>query len=269
MTGIEFDAFLTQRSKVSRGVLGIFLKGIASLISLCLICGLLYWGYNLSFKTIIEMPIIKSHSGPLKALPEDPGGNLASHLGFSVNSVQESGHVEGPSSKIVLAPPAVGVQDSDLHSLTGFGDSNGQVDFKSTINSALANLFDKTTELNKEQPFELRTASITEAASISQNDLGGSLRPKKRPQKTYLNSVYQDSVVQILLNEVKASVLNDPKGKLMVHLGSFEDGVFATTQVENFVIRHKVHLANKTVFLQKCVRMCMFWPMLRNTHVAK
>ena len=28
MTGIEFDAFLAQRSKVSHGVLGLFLKGI-------------------------------------------------------------------------------------------------------------------------------------------------------------------------------------------------------------------------------------------------
>lgn len=251
MTGIEFDAFLAQRSKVSHGVLGLFLKGIGSLVSLFLIGGLLYWGYNLSQKMAIEMPIIKSQSGPLKVIPEDPGGDLVSHLGFSVNSVQESGHVEGPSSKIILAPPSVGVQDSDLRSLSGFGDSSGQIDFKSTINSTLANLFNSTTELDKEQRVELRTPRIKENLSVTQNGIDVSLRPMRRPQKKDLNTLYQDSIVQILLNQVKASSINNPEGRLMVHLGSFENSIFATTQVETFVTRYKDHLANKTVFLQK------------------
>ena len=251
MAGIEFDASLVERSKISSSVLGIFLKAIGSLLSLFLIVGLLYWGYNLSLKSRIEMPIIKSQSGPLKVIPDDPGGELALHLGFSVNSVQENGHVAGPSSKIVLAPPSVGVQDSDLRSLSGFGDSNGQIDLKSTINSALANVFSNVTELGKEQTLEPQTLRIKESVSSRPNNLRVLLRPERRPEKADLNFSYQDSIVQILLNEVKANSLSDPRGKLMVHLGSFENSLVASAQVENFVTLYKDYLSNKTVFVQK------------------
>ena len=43
----------------------------------------------------------------------------------------------------------------------------------------------------------------------------------------------------------------DSKDKLMVHLGSFKNKVLASADVENFVVRHKGYLTNKTVFLQK------------------
>lgn len=250
MTGIEFDAFLAQRSK-GNSVLGIFLKGIGGFVSLLLIGGLLYWGYNLSLNTRIEVPIVKSQIEPLKVLPKDPGGDSISHLGFSVNSVQESGYVEGPSSKIVLAPPSIGVQDSDLRSLLGFGDSNGQIDLKSTINNALADILNNTTELGEEEKFDFATPVIEKIVSLRSNSLSVSPRPVRRPKKPDLNLSYQDSMVQILLNEVKASGLNDTKGELMTHLGSFENIVFASAQVESFVTRYKDYLLNKTVFLQK------------------
>lgn len=250
MAGIEFDAFLAQRSN-RNNVLGIFLKGIIGLVSLFLITGLLYWGYNLTSKTRIDLPIIKSQIGPLKVLPDDPGGTLVSHLGFAVNSVQESGRVEEPSSKIVLAPPAVGVQESDLRSLSGFGDFNGQIDLKSSINNALANIFNNTSELNDEKIVEPVIDLIKETKALQRSDIRGPLRPVMRPKRTDLNGVHQDSIIHILLNEVKANSLINPEGELMVHLGSFENSVYASTQVEKFVALYKGYLSNKTVFLQK------------------
>ena len=128
MAGIEFDASLAHSPGESRSSFGFLLTGLVSLISIFLLGGFLYWGYSAFVQSESKVIIIKASDGPLKVLPEDPGGNLASHLGFSVNSVQESGQVAGPSVKIFLAPPAISVQESDLRSLSGFGDSNGAID---------------------------------------------------------------------------------------------------------------------------------------------
>ncbi|MAR49925.1 MAG: hypothetical protein CML42_02200, partial [Rhodobacteraceae bacterium] len=149
MAGIEFDASLTHRSGDARSSFGFLLTVLVSLISIVLLGGFLYWGYGAFVQSESKVTIITAPDGPLKVLPEDPGGNLASHLGFSVNSVQESGQVAGPSAKIFLAPPAISVQESDLRSLSGFGDSNGAIDLKSSINDALAVIFKDTNTLSE------------------------------------------------------------------------------------------------------------------------
>ena len=149
MAGIEFDASLAHRPGDADSSFGFLLTVLVSLISIFLLGGFLYWGYYAFVQSESEVTIIKASDGPLKVLPENPGGNLASHLGFSVNLVQESGQVAGPSAKIFLAPPAISVQESDLRSLSGFGDANGTIDLKSSINDALAVIFKDTDTLSE------------------------------------------------------------------------------------------------------------------------
>ncbi|MFL2799158.1 MAG: hypothetical protein ACJZ89_06195 [Paracoccaceae bacterium] len=250
MAGIEFDASLAHRLGDARSSFGLLLTVLVSLISIFLLGGFLYWGYGAFVQSESEVTIIKASDGPLKVLPENPGGNLASHLGFSVNSVQESGQVAGPSAKIFLAPPAINVQESDLTSLSGFGDSNGAIDLKSSINDALAVIFKDKDALNETTFLNLKETSIkkdtAEKIIVSKNFS----RPEKRPIKITSTTLHQDLVAQIVLNQVKAKMV-DSKNELMVHLGSFENNVLASAHVENFVVRHKDYLINKTVFLQK------------------
>ena len=245
MAGIEFDASLAHRAGGSRNPLGILLTALVSLISISLLGGFLYWAYHVIVQSESEVTIVKAPIGPLKVLPEDPGGNLASHLGFSVNSVQESGQVAGPSAKLVLAPPAMGVQESDLRTLSGFGDSNGTIDLKSSINNALAVIFKDTTSL------DIKETSTKKDIYEKQNSIPkGFSRPLRRPAKLVSATSHQDLVAQIVLNQVKANMLNS-KDQLKVHLGSFKNNVLADAQLENFLVRYKDYLTNKAVFLQK------------------
>ena len=250
MAGIEFDASLAHRPGDSRSSFGFLLTVLVSLISIFLSGSFLYWGYGAFVQSESKVTIITASDGPLKVLPEDPGGNLASHLGFSVNSVQESGQVAGPSAKIFLAPPAISVQESDLRSLSGFGDSNGAIDLKSSINDALAVIFKDTDTLNEATFLNLKEIpikkDIVEKTTVSKSFA----RPEKRPIKIVSATLHKDLVAQIVLNQVKASMV-DPKDELMVHLGSFKNNVLASAHVENFVVRHKGYLTDKTVFLQK------------------
>ena len=250
MAGIEFDASLAHRPGDARSSFGFLLTVLVSLISIVLLGGFLYWGYGAFVQSESKVTIITAPDGPLKVLPEDPGGNLASHLGFSVNSVQESGQVAGPSAKIFLAPPAISVQESDLRSLSGFGDSNGAIDLKSSINDALAVIFKDTDTLSEVTFLSLKEIPIKEDI-VEKAIVSKSLaRPEKRPIKIVSATLHQDLVAQIVLNQVKASMV-DSKDELMVHLGSFKNKVLASADVENFVVRHKGYLTDKTVFLQK------------------
>ena len=85
MAGIEFDASLAHRPGDARSSFGFLLTVLVSLISIVLLGGFLYWGYGAFVQSESKVTIITAPDGPLKVLPEDPGGNLASHLGFSVN----------------------------------------------------------------------------------------------------------------------------------------------------------------------------------------
>ena len=251
MAGIEFDASLAHRPGDADSSFGFLLTVLVSLISIFLLGGFLYWGYSAFVQSESKVTIITAPDGPLKVLPEDPGGNLASHLGFSVNSVQESGQVAGPSAKIFLAPPAISVQESDLRSLSGFGDSNGAIDLKSSINDALAGIF-KDTDTLSEVTFLKNLKEIPIKKDIVENTTVSNsfARPEKRPVKIVSATLHQDLVAQIVLNQVKASMV-DSEDELMVHLGSFKNKVLASADVENFVVRHKGYLTDKTVFLQK------------------
>ena len=250
MAGIEFDASLAHSPGESRSSLGLLLTVLVCLISIFLLGSFLYWGYGVIVQSESKVTIIKASDGPLKVLPEDPGGNLASHLGFSVNLVQESGQVAGPSARIFLAPPAISVQESDLRSLSGFGDSNGAIDLKSSINDALAVIFKDTDTLSEVTFLNLKEIPIKEDI-VEKAIVSKSLaRPEKRPIKIVSATLHQDLVAQIVLNQVKASMV-DSKDELMVHLGSFKNNVLASAHVENFVVRHKGYLTDKTVFLQK------------------
>jgi hypothetical protein len=250
MAGIEFDASLAHSPSVSRRSFGLLLTVLVCLISIFLLGSFLYWGYGVIVQSESKVTIIKASDGPLKVLPEDPGGNLASHLGFSVNLVQESGQVAGPSAKIFLAPPAISVQESDLRSLSGFGDSNGAIDLKSSINDALAVIFKDTDTLSETTFLNLKEISIKKDITENTAVSNSFARPEKRPIKIVSATLHQDLVAQIVLNQVKASMV-DSKDELMVHLGSFKNKVLASADVENFVVRHQGYLTNKTVFLQK------------------
>lgn len=76
------------------------------LISLALVLGFFFWGYRIMVRDVSDLPVIKAMEGPARIAPDMPGGELARHMGLSVNSVAAMGEAEEPADTLALAPGA-------------------------------------------------------------------------------------------------------------------------------------------------------------------
>lgn len=81
--------------------------------SIALVLGLGFWGYKLAVRDVSGVPIVAALDGPSRIQPEDPGGELAAHMGLAVNSVQAEGQAEDIADRLVLAPNPVEVREGD------------------------------------------------------------------------------------------------------------------------------------------------------------
>jgi hypothetical protein len=81
--------------------------------SMALIAGLAVWGYKLAVRDVTGVPVIRAMEGPARIAPEDPGGDLARHVGLSVNAVAAHGLAAPAPDQVVLAPRDAGLSEDD------------------------------------------------------------------------------------------------------------------------------------------------------------
>jgi len=81
--------------------------------SVALVLGVVVWGYKLAVRDVSGVPVIRALQGPARIAPEDPGGNLAAHVGLAVNEVAGTGLAAPGPERVVLAPPADGLSPDD------------------------------------------------------------------------------------------------------------------------------------------------------------
>lgn len=82
--------------------------------SVALILGLAVWGYKLAVRDVNGVPVIRAMEGPGRMAPEDPGGDLARHVGLSVNAVAAEGVAAPAPDQVMLAPRGDELTDEDL-----------------------------------------------------------------------------------------------------------------------------------------------------------
>ena len=82
--------------------------------SVALICGVVVWGYKLAVRDVSGVPVIRAMEGPARIAPEDPGGDLARHVGLSVNAVAGTGTAAPAPNQVALAPDLVDLTDEDV-----------------------------------------------------------------------------------------------------------------------------------------------------------
>ncbi|RWR52982.1 SPOR domain-containing protein [Sinirhodobacter ferrireducens] len=81
--------------------------------SVALILGVVVWGYRLAVRDVSGVPVIRALEGPGRIAPEDPGGDLARHVGLSVNEVAGTGLAAPAPERVVLAPDPERLSDDD------------------------------------------------------------------------------------------------------------------------------------------------------------
>lgn len=93
---------------------GKFVNIAAAAVSIALVGGVGVWGYKLLMRDVTGVPVVRALGGEMRISPENPGGEIASHVGLSVNSVLAEGGAAAPEDSLVLAPSTVNLQADDM-----------------------------------------------------------------------------------------------------------------------------------------------------------
>ncbi|MBI1418321.1 MAG: SPOR domain-containing protein [Limimaricola sp.] len=94
--------------------LGQMVQYAGAAVSLALVVGIGIWGYRMVMRDVSGIPVVKAMEGPMRVAPTDPGGEVAPHLGLSVNAIAAEGGTAPPEDRLVLAPPQTGLTPEDL-----------------------------------------------------------------------------------------------------------------------------------------------------------
>lgn len=82
--------------------------------SLALMAGLAVWGGKLVMRDVSGVPIVRAAEGPMREVPETPGGQIADHEGLAVNHVAATGLSAPAELEARLAPAATELAPDDL-----------------------------------------------------------------------------------------------------------------------------------------------------------
>ncbi|MFC3180392.1 SPOR domain-containing protein [Cypionkella sinensis] len=112
----EFDGGYAEHdlgSGAAQGRARTMINMAGAVCSVALVIGLGVWGYKLAVRDVSGIPVVRALEGPLRIASENPGGEVASHQGLSVNAVAAAGTARPLPDKLILAPKEVTLAPED------------------------------------------------------------------------------------------------------------------------------------------------------------
>lgn len=83
-------------------------------VSVALVAGVCVWGAKLAMRDVSGLPVVQAKTGEMRALPEDPGGEIAANAGLTINTLVERGAAAETEAQVQLAPGGPDAVPSDL-----------------------------------------------------------------------------------------------------------------------------------------------------------
>ncbi|MEM8537072.1 MAG: SPOR domain-containing protein [Pseudomonadota bacterium] len=246
-----------------------------AVVSLALILGVAFWGYQLIMRDVSGIPVVRAIEGDMRVLPDNPGGAIAPHVGLSVNEVAAVGEAGGPEDRLVLAPRTPGLAPEDLAALPDV--PTPQVDVAETVAqddvaalaAELANL-SAATETPEVMP-DAAVATPTEAEvtviSPSVPGVSTSLRPIMRPARLSVGSAAQRPAVTSGA-EVAVTTTPFPAGTNLVQLGAFQSPTLAAAEWRRLQDRFGQVMADRSRVIQVSNQSSGTWYRLRASGFA-
>lgn len=200
-------------------------------LSVALSIGIAVWGYRLAVRDVTEIPVIHAMADPMRVLPDDPGGEQMDNQGLALNAVQ-SGSETPPPDQVVLAPPPVTLETTDLPGahIAGAEDGAGQADF---VREAIM--------------------SLQDTSASSTGGLTSSLRPKPRPGVRAASSGEEAAPEMVSSGTTDISPEQVTPGSRLVQLGAYDDRAAAIAGWNRTMARHPDLLAGKKRLIQDAV----------------
>ncbi|SEP55267.1 SPOR domain-containing protein [Thalassovita taeanensis] len=261
--------------------IGLLANWAGAIVSLGLVVGVGVWGYQLLMRDVSGVPVVRAAEGPMRVLPENPGGAPAENQGLAVNQVAAIGVAEAPADRLILAPRPIDLSDEDTPvamlsqvrlSRDAVPDDAGSdtaetVDPTSlTVTDLVAQLTEGVapmgtapdTSANKAPAQQAPAAdkktvlaeSPAAAPVVAKKGLATSLRPQMRPKGgRQVASVDPAVTAQALSVDVDAGTL--PAGTRLAQLGAFDSPEVAKTEWDRLSARFSDYLEGKKRVIQK------------------
>lgn len=264
---------------------GIYLNYLGAALSLALITGVSVWGYKLIMRDVSGIPVVRAMDGEMRVLPDNPGGEVAPHVGLAVNEVAAIGEAGGPEDRLVLAPATAGLAREDLDAQPMAEQDEMLVAV--TVDVAPASL-DGATEITPDasplsaddiialadqiasgvEPIAALDEPAQTVVPASVPGLAVSIRPAVRPASLRAVRPAPTATPAPTADEVAVSTQVFPEGTDLVQLGAFPNPTLAATQWQQLQARFGVLLEGRERVIQVSSQSSGTWYRLRASGFA-
>ncbi|MEO1639353.1 MAG: SPOR domain-containing protein [Pseudomonadota bacterium] len=254
-----------------------------AVLSLALILGVSFWGYQLIVRDVSGIPVVRAMEGDMRVLPDNPGGAIAPHTGLSVNEVAAVGEAGGPEDRLVLAPRTAGLAQEDLEAqptaeapTLASVDATPPSDDTPILRDDVAALAEQLAALST--PTEPEPAQAEETAAVevpaptvdlipaSVPGVATSLRPLIRPAA--FRTVAPAAPATANSDEVAVTTTTFPAGTNLVQLGAFPSPALAAQEWERLQARFGQLMTGKDRVIQVSNQSSATWYRLRASGFA-
>jgi hypothetical protein len=286
MADIDFDDF-EDGYPVARGAAaGRWVQLAGAACSVCLVLGLVVWGYKLAVRDVTGIPVVRALEGPLRIAPDNPGGNIAMHQGLSVNAVAAIGTAAPLPETVTLAPAEMALNPEDAAGLAVLASAPARLPAADKPSSVSLNVAapaavslrpeevavqpvpeDRASDIAVEQPVPATEQDAVAAAlAIALADDGTveadtpvaaavkTQRPMPRPASLRRAAAPAEEVAAVadvagpVPTEIDASTI--PAGTRLVQLGAFDDEAGARDEWATLQGRFPELMAAKAMVVQ-------------------
>jgi hypothetical protein len=231
MADLEFDGFGPDMADGGRysavsDRIGRLMNVAGAAMSIALIGGLGYWGYELMVRDVTGIPVVRALEGPMRVQPDDPGGDRTAHQGLAVNRIAAEGDAAPPPEEIVLAPRSADLATEDLpqSSLGGTAElipASAVAPPPRPVDPVEAAILAAATGVMLAEA-EMSGEGLIDIIPASTPGPSRSLRPRLRPEGFVLASltVAETLPAPVAASEVDAATL--APGTRLVQFGAFD-----------------------------------------------
>ena len=268
MAEIQYGAVGGDTPALSSANLKWIVNWLGGLISVTLIAGLVFWGYQLMVRDVSGIPVVRALEGPMRVTPVDPGGASAEYQGLAVNNIAAVGEAEAPADRLVLAPKPTAVGGGDptaaqLEEMAAAQVAQGAEEVATVVPEVAvapvaqdqASLIEATLRQVEDEhaapAAAVPGAPVVEVVARSIAGVSSSLYPMVRPA-SLVRSVRAAAVSEPGASGVKTvSPADIPAGTRLAQLGAFESVDIAEAEWLKIVQKFDVFMADKSRVIEQ------------------
>jgi hypothetical protein len=238
-----------------------FMNWAGALMSLALVAGLGWWGYQLMVRDVTGVPVVRALEGPMRIAPDDPGGDLAAHQGLAVNAIAAVGNAEAPPDRVILAPAVPTLSDEDKPMAALLPDepeepiAELQAVAVSATDLAVAAALGGDAQVLKVAATaddELEAEMVAEdRAEIADDGIARSPRPAPRPEVRLASIDAGAELAAAALGGIDLDPADIDAGARLVQLGAFPSEEVAREEWDRVASRFEEFFEDKSRVIQR------------------